>query len=120
MFVCVHDLEYVSDTGSLFICPGTRWKDWGNLPSGSACPHSLGEALLLAASQRGSPWVQDGHREGLGLLGRRCAGRPGAAGQLCHCFCYCVLEHACNKVEPSHLRGCAVPLPMHPFLYQSW
>ena len=28
MFVCVHDLEYVSHTGSLFICPGARPKNW--------------------------------------------------------------------------------------------
>lgn len=27
MFVHVHDLEYVCDTGSLFICSGLRWKD---------------------------------------------------------------------------------------------
>lgn len=68
MFVCVHGLEYVSDTGSLFICPGTRQKDWGNLPSASASSTKPGCSPLACSILMSQPvGGRTGTTEGLGV-----------------------------------------------------
>lgn len=67
MFVCVHDLEYVSDTGSLFICPGTRRKDWGNL---SLINKAWVQPSRLPYPNEPSRGWQDRHHGG-GVLGVR-------------------------------------------------
>ena len=92
MFVCAHDLEYVNDTGSLFICRGTRCKDWGNLPSGSALSTKPEQSPLAG-------WIPRNQPAGTGeLLWRRwelmttwCGGYPevGCAINYFYCCVYC-------------------------------
>lgn len=56
MFVCVPDLESVSDTSSLCICPGKRQKGWENLPPVQPYQQSLVQAILLYPSEPASRW----------------------------------------------------------------
>ena len=128
MFVCVHDLEYVSDTGSLFICPGARQKDWENLPLVQPYQQSLVKAIPLAVSQWAGQWVAgEAPRRGWELMVRWCGwwggvvGTQRSAGQMLHYF-HCCMHCSVHVtgLKPSHLRGCALSLQKPPFHYQSW
>lgn len=105
MFVCVHDLEYVSDTGSLFICPGARPKKW---EESQFSLFNKAWSKLSAGSVPASGW--QGADSEVVMMARGCSGSQGVSSQTLHwlCLLLCVALPV-TGLEPRHLWDCAVP-----------
>lgn len=119
MFVCAHDLEYVSDT-TAYLSAKAEVEGLGRSP--------LWFSLSNKAWVKPSCWLYSNEQMGTKeaqwrcweSMGRWCGGYPEARCSINYLYgCISCSMHRAG-LEPSHRCGCALSLAMQSFHYQSW